>query len=121
MLVRTFTPFRTLRGTFSRTLSTYIVYAPDSATGDRLAVREQHLKAIRPSIDAGIVRVAGMMLDPKTEREPYGSMLLVDAPDMKTVRALVEGDIYWKTGVWDKEKLTITPIKLATPLPELPE
>lgn len=40
-----------------------------------------------------------MVLNPKTEKEPYGSMLLVDAPDSRTVRALVERDIYWKTGV----------------------
>lgn len=56
MLARTLAPSHAFRGTIRRTLSTYIVYAPDSATGDRLAVREQHLKEMRPNIDAGIVR-----------------------------------------------------------------
>ena len=78
---------------------------------------------------------------PAAERKMVGSVFVCEAESLEEVRALMESDVYYTSGVvsrvfrlcfafrlvrwdladergqWDKEKLVILPIALATPLP----
>ncbi|KAF9017531.1 hypothetical protein BDZ89DRAFT_378414 [Hymenopellis radicata] len=96
----------------------YFVYAPDSKDGDRFAVRERHLREVQPGVESGIVRIGGMMLKPGTDHdaskiEPHGSVLILEAENLESVREMMMKDIYYTSGVWDKDAITITPLKLA--------
>lgn len=70
----------------------------DQALARRMAVREEHLKVAHERNAAGQFTFGGAML---TEQGTMvGSALLVDAEDEAGARALVEADVYWRTGVW---------------------
>ncbi|KAG6821032.1 hypothetical protein H0H93_007922 [Arthromyces matolae] len=43
------------------------------------------------------------------QRKAEGSMLIIKADVIDEVRGMIEKDIYYTSGVWDKEKLTILP------------
>ncbi|EAU91564.1 hypothetical protein CC1G_02053 [Coprinopsis cinerea okayama7 len=109
-------------------LKTFFVYAPDGkgegALEKRYSVRPQHLAAMQPLLASKVVRFGGILLDDKnqpTEEDPrlriIGSTMIVEAESIDKVREIVESDIYYKTGVWDKENIVITPFIPATPLP----
>jgi len=95
---------------------------------------------------AELVEVGGVMLTPESieaatsKPKMTGSMLIVQAENIDVVKKLIETDIYYTTGVvslflfirgyerivnsdqcqleqWDPERLVISPIILATPLP----
>ncbi|KAJ6491303.1 hypothetical protein C8R47DRAFT_941259, partial [Mycena vitilis] len=101
----------------------FAVYAPDKtdegAFDRRLSVRATHLEnsAKRP---AGQVRVGGALLTPESltggEKKMVGSMIIFQAENIEAVRAIIEGDIYYTSGVWDPERLVILPFASATPL-----
>ncbi|KIY50372.1 hypothetical protein FISHEDRAFT_71975 [Fistulina hepatica ATCC 64428] len=67
--------------------------------------------------------VGGMMVTPETmmceptDRVPVGSTLIVEAASIEEVKEKIAEDVYWQSGVWDKEKMVILPIFLATQLP----
>ncbi|KAG8957658.1 hypothetical protein FS837_007657 [Tulasnella sp. UAMH 9824] len=98
----------------STTSHIFVVWAPDDeAPGTfekRMSVREEH--AARAKSDP-TVRLAGPMLSPESvtggERKLIGSMFLIEATKLEEVREKMEQDVYWRTGVWDKSKLTILP------------
>ncbi|KAF9453921.1 hypothetical protein P691DRAFT_718277 [Macrolepiota fuliginosa MF-IS2] len=109
-------------------LNKYFVYAPDypNNVAHRYTVRESHLKDVKPLIEDGTFRVAGIIADPaqptvtinnETRINATGSILIVEAETLEDVRKLIEKDIYWRKGVWDKEKMTIQPFFAATPFP----
>lgn len=75
----------------------------------RMANRESHLNAAKTRADAGILLMAGAILD--AEGRMVGSMLVVDLPGEAEVAALVESDAYWSGRVW--ASYTITPVRLA--------
>jgi uncharacterized protein len=79
----------------------YLVIAKDGTDPDaperRARVREQHLKEVRPLVEAGRVRLGGALL---YEERMIGSALLVEAESEAEVRALLEQDIYSREGVW---------------------
>ena len=87
----------------------FIVYAPDKpgALERRMAVRPKHLEYW--SETPLKVFVAGPMLDEETGK-PAGSVLIIEADDIATVRQHAEADPYWVEGVF--EKLEINPIRL---------
>lgn len=103
------------------------MYAPDSdAPGTltlRYSVRQKHLEAIGPLIENGTVQVGGMTVTPDslnvqpTERKALGSILIVRSESLEEVKGLVESDIYYTSGVWDKTKLQVLPFFAATKFP----
>ncbi|KAF9244983.1 hypothetical protein BU15DRAFT_41434 [Melanogaster broomeanus] len=111
-------------------LPKFVVWAPDctdeGALARRLAVRPSHLENAGKLINQGIFRVAGGVLTSDSanaapsDRKFFGSCLIVEAESLEAVRKLIEEDVYYKTGVWDKEKLLILPFMSATGLPPVP-
>ncbi|KAI6157407.1 hypothetical protein BKA82DRAFT_1000598 [Pisolithus tinctorius] len=107
---------------------TYIVWAPDNtdegALARRMAVRQKHFVAANKLIKQGILKVAGGLLTPDTQdaapgnRRFVGSALLYEAENLDAVRKFVEQDLYWTENVWDKDKIVILPIIMATTLQE---
>ncbi|KIM53666.1 hypothetical protein SCLCIDRAFT_1222642 [Scleroderma citrinum Foug A] len=101
-------------------------YADDGALARRMAVRPVHLENANRLIQQGILRVAGGVMTAESivaapsDKKFVGSYMIYEAEDLEAVRKLVENDVYYKTGVWDKEKLTILPVLMATALPPVP-
>ncbi|GLB37305.1 putative YCII-related domain containing protein [Lyophyllum shimeji] len=109
-------------------LPRFFVYAPDSKEAGthakRYEVRAHHLKEIQPHMDSGMVAVAGMLVTPKDvaqagegQKKAEASILIIKAETIDEVRSLIERDIYYTSGVWDKEKLVILPFFPATKFP----
>lgn len=70
------------------------------APARRQAVREQHLAAIKPQAESGVVRLGGAFLDEHGQMR--GSLLLLDLPDRAAVDAWLQNDIYTRSGVWQE-------------------
>ncbi len=68
-------------------------YSPDAAER-RVPVRREHLTRIGRLRAEGTIIVAGGFADMRT------SLLVVRAPDEAAARALVESDVYTRSGVW---------------------
>lgn len=108
-------------------LQTFYVYAPDKKEegilDKRLSVRSQHLERISSLIASKAIRFGGVLLDPEakpTEADPRprlsGSTLVIEAESIEKVKEIITTDVYYESGVWDREKLVICPIIVATPL-----
>lgn len=105
-----------------------MVWAPDytdeKALSRRMAVRPKHLATANKHIEQGILKVAGGLIIPEVEdaasgsRKFFGSALLFEAESLEAVRNLIKQDVYWTENVWDKDKLIIHPIIMATTLQE---
>lgn len=69
----------------------------------------QHLEELQKHIDSGAMAVGGASLDePVKEGQPAkinGSVLIIEDDTEAGARAIVESDIYYKTGVWDVAKV----------------
>lgn len=72
----------------------------DGALERRLAVRERHLSSARALAEAGTLQLGGAILD--EDDTMIGSALLLEAPDEAAVRALLEADVYARSGVWER-------------------
>lgn len=104
------------------------MWAPDNtdegALARRTAVRQKHFVTANKLIKQGILKVAGGLLTPDTQdaapgnRRFVGSALLYEAENLDAVRKFVEQDLYWTENVWDKDKIVILPIIMATTLQE---
>ncbi|KXN90141.1 hypothetical protein AN958_04631 [Leucoagaricus sp. SymC.cos] len=105
--------------------SKFLVYAPDrpNSVAHRYSVREAHLAEVKKPIEA---EVAGMMVDPKQPKVQIGnemrnnataSLLIIEAETIEEARELIESDLYWKKGVWDKERVIIQPFFSVTSFP----
>lgn len=88
----------------------FTIWAPDKpdALDRRMEVRPRHLE-YWANTDLKLI-LAGPMLDEQTG-DLRGSMLIVEADDIETVRARAEGDPYWTDGVFDH--MDIRPVRLA--------
>lgn len=75
----------------------------------RQAVRDQHLAEIGPLVTDGTVTLGGAIL--AEDDTPIGSALLVEADSEDDVRAILERDIYYREGVW--ERFEIHPFRRA--------
>ncbi|KAF8558003.1 hypothetical protein OG21DRAFT_81701 [Imleria badia] len=114
----------------SQDLIKFVVWAPDygdaGAQERRFAVRPRHLENAHRLTKEGVIRVgAGVLTSDSVNAAPadrkfFGSCLIIEAESSETARKLIESDIYYTAGVWDKEKLQILPIMLASPLPLVP-
>ncbi|KAG1765822.1 hypothetical protein EDD22DRAFT_774739 [Suillus occidentalis] len=111
-------------------LSKFVVWAPDyadeGALQRRLAVRPAHLENIKKLVSQGILRLGGGFMTPESvnaaagDKKFLGSCIIYEGENIDDVRKLVEEDVYYKNDVWDKEKLVVLPIALATALPPVP-
>lgn len=60
------------------------------------------------------MKLGGAVLTPESitgegPRKMVGSMLLLEAESLEAVRKRIENDIYYTSGVWDRNKLVILP------------
>ncbi|KAF9222597.1 hypothetical protein BS17DRAFT_783105 [Gyrodon lividus] len=104
----------------------YMVWAPDyvdeEALARRMAVRPKHFVTANKLIKQGILKLAGGLVTPESQdatpedRKFVGSVLIYEAESIEAARKLVEQDLYWTENVWDKEKLVILPMIMATTL-----
>ncbi|KIY71136.1 hypothetical protein CYLTODRAFT_419139 [Cylindrobasidium torrendii FP15055 ss-10] len=105
--------------------SFFFVYAPDmtdpGALERRLAVRSKHFEDAGPRFDKGLIRIAGAQLDENTpeleggQKNMVGSIFICEATSIEEIREIITTDIYYTSGVWDKEKLVIRPFLSARP------
>lgn len=85
----------------------------------RLAVRARHLENAKLANSKDVVAFAGAMLESHGDASPKfkGSVLLVKANSESACRAILEGDVYVASEVWDLSKAQIIPFKTAlTPI-----
>lgn len=83
---------------------TFFVLAHDGTDPDaparRQRVRQQHLTEIQAVVASGTVQLGGAILGEAGEM--VGSALLLEAESSEAVRAILENDVYFKTGVWQR-------------------
>ncbi|KAH9949253.1 hypothetical protein B0H21DRAFT_820256 [Amylocystis lapponica] len=94
----------------------YAPYATDPGMPERRqAVVGSHVERAHKFHAEGIMHVAGPLLSQESvasetaEKTPVGSLMIYKGERLEEVRRLVESDLYWTHGVWDKEKLVILP------------
>ncbi|KAI1410608.1 hypothetical protein F5Y13DRAFT_167522 [Hypoxylon sp. FL1857] len=101
-------------------LNDFLVQIPDKP--DVLATRvsnvQAHMAGLKGLVESGTIVMSGptLVTHPKTANEGLainGSAWLVRANSEEEVRAIVANDIYAKLGVWDLDKVTVTPFKCA--------
>ncbi|CDO72626.1 hypothetical protein BN946_scf184985.g45 [Trametes cinnabarina] len=91
----------------------------EGAPQRRQAVREKHLEDARLHASAGIIKLAGAMLTPESiesptaEKKMVGSVFICEAESLQHVHDLLKRDVYYTSGVWDKNQLVIRPLALA--------
>ncbi|KAJ2916318.1 hypothetical protein MD484_g4088, partial [Candolleomyces efflorescens] len=105
----------------------FFVYAPDKTEEGtferRMSVRPTHLEVAKERTGQGLIRLGGGLMTPESIATPdapkklIGSTFIFEAESLDEVKRLVEEDVYFKSGVWDPEKLVILPYAGATPLP----
>ena len=92
---------------------TYLVIVKDGTDPDaparRRRVREAHLEAIKPAVEAGMVQLGGALLS--DEGAMIGSALLVEADSRAELEDFLQSDIYAIEGVW--QSFEIYPFKRA--------
>ncbi|EPS31187.1 hypothetical protein PDE_06142 [Penicillium oxalicum 114-2] len=97
----------------------FLCFLPDfpGAQAKRLEVRPAHLEGVKPLVASGEIVAGGAMLEshPAEGEVPNfkGSMMLAVAESEAEVRALLEKDIYSRSGVWDLANAQIIPFKSA--------
>ncbi|KAH9949271.1 hypothetical protein B0H21DRAFT_820271 [Amylocystis lapponica] len=111
----------------SAPITKFAVYLPDAADAHerklRLLVLDEHYKRANALIRDGTYE-GGVMLSPESatapeaERKLVGTIIFVEAPTLEAARKIIEEDVYWTVGVWDKEKMTILPFLPVTAPPE---
>ncbi|KAI8961037.1 hypothetical protein F5Y11DRAFT_244100 [Daldinia sp. FL1419] len=99
-------------------LNEFLVQLPDKpgAAEARQSNVQAHIDHLKSLVGNGTIVMSGPTLasHPKTATEELavtGSSVLLRAKSEEEVRVLISNDIYAKVGVWDLEKVTITPIK----------
>ncbi|KAG9316412.1 hypothetical protein JVU11DRAFT_2446 [Chiua virens] len=105
-------------------MTKFVVWAPDVADSRRHAVQSRHFENIRRLIAEGTMRAGGGVLTEDSANaapggRKFGSCMIIEAESLEAARKIVESEVYYTEGVWDKEKLVILPIVLAHPLPPL--
>ncbi|KAJ3761815.1 hypothetical protein EV361DRAFT_792407 [Lentinula raphanica] len=104
-------------------LHKFVLFAPDAKDSGRSAVQKQHREAMAPFVQSGVVKVAGMTITPESIEyedatvKPFGSCIIYEAESIDVVRKMVESDIYYTSGVWDREKLVLVPFLPVTSFP----
>ncbi|KAI8963707.1 hypothetical protein F5Y11DRAFT_346158 [Daldinia sp. FL1419] len=103
----------------------WLVVVPDKpgTREKRLEVRAQHFEGLKPYVESKQFKTGGALLNDKPEGEDpatfdwYGSALVLVAESKEEVKALLEKDIYTRSGVWDTDKALILAAKFAFRIP----
>ncbi|KAI1650252.1 hypothetical protein F4815DRAFT_446017 [Daldinia loculata] len=103
----------------------WLVVVPDKpgTREKRLEVRAQHFEGLKPYVESKQFKTGGAVLNDKPESDDpatfdwYGSTLVLVAESKEEVKAILEKDIYTRTGVWDTEKALILAAKYAFRFP----
>jgi uncharacterized protein YciI len=66
----------------------------------RKTVRDRHLAHLQSLVDQGRVRFGGPLLD--AEGAPTGSLVILEADDLASARAIAESDPYLVEGVFER-------------------
>ena len=72
----------------------------DQALARRLAVREEHLRAARQTVEAGKMLIGGAITDDAGRM--VGSMTVVSFPDRSGFDNWLQGVPYMREGIWDR-------------------
>jgi uncharacterized protein YciI len=90
----------------------YILIARDhsSALKLRLSVRENHISNSNILRDRGILKSAIGLLDENNDL--HGSVMVFEVESREELDALLEKEIYYTAGVWDKDQIEIIPCKI---------
>ncbi len=83
-------------------MATFIWIGHDGPRGAELRkqTRPAHLAGLEPLADAGRIRFAGPMLDPAGT--PVGSVIILEAADLASARAIAVRDAYATQGVFER-------------------
>ncbi|KAG2033500.1 hypothetical protein BDR03DRAFT_925514 [Suillus americanus] len=106
----------------------YMVWAQDytdeGALARRMAVRPKHLLGAKKLVIQGVIKVAGGFLTSESQREELhdrkfvGSALIYEAESLEDARSWKEGVVGDACSKWDKAKLIILLMVIATTLDE---
>ncbi|KAF9072390.1 hypothetical protein BDP27DRAFT_410902 [Rhodocollybia butyracea] len=114
------------------TLHQFVLFAPDVKGAPRTSLHKQHRQYMRPLIDSGVVKVAGPMIAPESfdsnttvitqesfqsKDTAFGSIVIYEGESLEAVWKIVKGDIYYTSGVWDHDRLTLLHFVPGTPWP----
>jgi len=91
-------------------------YTDDACLARRLSVREKHIEGAGKLKADGLLKVGAAMIQDGThfteQPKMQGSLLVYEAESIDVVWKLIKEDIYYTGGVWDKDRLQITPLKV---------
>ncbi|EIW82572.1 hypothetical protein CONPUDRAFT_142834 [Coniophora puteana RWD-64-598 SS2] len=104
----------------------YVAWQPDYTTPGtlekRIAVRPTHIVRATKLIEQKVIRLGGgtMSSDDSTARplekkDFVGSCTFYEAASIEAAWEIIHTDPFWLEGVWDKERMVVLPIHLATP------
>ena len=94
----------------------WLVMIPDHANvlSKRMEVRPKHFENLPSKIESGFMKAGGAtMAEPLKEGESMklnGSFMIAKAESEEEILKKLRDDIYTTSGVWDLEKVTITPV-----------
>ncbi|OTB09098.1 hypothetical protein M426DRAFT_316390 [Hypoxylon sp. CI-4A] len=99
----------------------WLVVVPDKpgTQQKRLEVRPLHFEGLKPLIESQQLKTGGAVLNDKPDSDDpskfdwYGSTLVLVAESKEEVKALLQNDIYTKSGVWDVDNALILAAKYA--------
>ncbi|KAI1454508.1 hypothetical protein F4805DRAFT_439381 [Annulohypoxylon moriforme] len=99
----------------------WLVVIPDKpgTQQKRIEVRAQHFAGLKPYVESQQFKTGGAVLKDKPESDDpstwdwYGSTIVVVAESKEEVKAIIEKDIYTKSGVWDTDNALILAAKFA--------
>ena len=91
-------------------MPTYALIGRDGPRGGELRKlhRQAHLAGLEDLVAAGRIRHAGPLLD--DDGRPLGSLIVFDAPDLASARAIVERDPYVVEGIFERTELYETAV-----------
>ncbi|KAI2473241.1 hypothetical protein F4781DRAFT_226547 [Annulohypoxylon bovei var. microspora] len=118
------TPFKTQMATITTPPPgkfEWLVVVPDKpgTQQKRIEVRDQHFAGLKPYVESQQFKTGGAVLKDKPSSDDpstwdwYGSTIVVVAESKEEVKAMLEKDIYTKSGVWDTENALILAAKFA--------
>ncbi|POR32414.1 Uncharacterized protein TPAR_07386 [Tolypocladium paradoxum] len=107
---------RTMASSAARTYE-FLVIVPDKPGmhAKRLEVRPLHLKNMGPNVESGAWKMGGALLNsvPKDDDannfDFMGSTFVCVAESKEAILKQLREDVYTTSGVWDAEKVTLTP------------
>ncbi|CZT25426.1 uncharacterized protein RCC_11158 [Ramularia collo-cygni] len=97
----------------------WIFIIPDKANSleARMKVRPQHLEELKPHVESGAIVLGGASLDEPLQEgvgmKTNGSVIIIESDSEAEARRIVEGDVYYTSGVWDVEKIKMMPFASA--------